>query len=51
MEGSPKEIFQHVEELQQFGLRPPIEFMAYNAFRKNGSEAFTIENFLLSPIL
>jgi energy-coupling factor transport system ATP-binding protein len=51
MEGPPVEIFKRTEALQQLGLRPPIEFVAYDEFRKSKSAAFPIEDFLLSPIL
>jgi energy-coupling factor transport system ATP-binding protein len=50
-DGSPPEIFQGVDELQQFGLQPPIEFIAYNEFRKNENAIAEIEDFLLMPIL
>jgi energy-coupling factor transport system ATP-binding protein len=51
MDGAPKEIFQHVEELQQLGLRPPIEFVVYNEFKKNNERTPPIEDFLLTPVL
>jgi len=51
MDGAPKEIFQHVEELQQLGLRSPIEFVVYNEFIKSKEKIPPIEDFLLSPIL
>jgi energy-coupling factor transport system ATP-binding protein len=51
MDGTPQEIFVRVEALQQFGLRPPVEFLAYDELRKTGKAAPPIEGFLLSPIL
>jgi len=51
MDGAPKEIFQHVEELQQLGLRSPLEFVVYNEFKKNKEEISPLETFLLSPPL
>jgi energy-coupling factor transport system ATP-binding protein len=51
MDGPPKETFLRVDELQQLGLRPPIEFIAYVEAVKNKSEAPPLEDFLLSPIL
>jgi len=50
-DGAPREIFRRVEELQQLGLRPPIEFVAYEEFRKNKNAVAPLEDFLLSPIL
>jgi len=51
MDGPPKEIFRRVDELRQLGLRPPIEFIAYEEARKNKNETPPLEDFLLSPIL
>ncbi len=51
MDGPPKEIFLRVDELQQIGLRPPIEFIAYVEAAKNKNEVLPLEDFLLSPIL
>jgi len=51
MDGPPKEIFRRVDELRQLGLRPPIEFIAYEEARKSKNEAPPLEDFLLSPIL
>jgi len=51
MDGAPKEIFLRIEELQQLGLRSPIEFVVYNEFRRNNNEVPRLEDFLLSPIL
>lgn len=51
LDGAPKEVFQHVEELQQLGLRSPLEFVAYNEFKKNKEEIPPLEGFLLKPIL
>jgi len=51
MDGAPKDIFLRVEELQQLGLRPPIEFVAYHEFKKDQEEISPLEDFLLSPIL
>ena len=51
MDGFSKEIFMRIDELQQLGLQPPIEFIAYKEFRKNQGEVRPIEDFLLSPIL
>jgi energy-coupling factor transport system ATP-binding protein len=51
MDDAPKEIFLRIEELQQLGLRAPIEFVAHNEFKKNRNAALPIEDFLLSPIL
>jgi energy-coupling factor transport system ATP-binding protein len=46
MDGPPLEIFLRVDELRQFGLQPPIEFLAHHEFPQN-----PIANFLLRPIL
>ncbi|MDZ7361430.1 MAG: ATP-binding cassette domain-containing protein [candidate division KSB1 bacterium] len=51
MDGPPREIFLRVDELQQLGLQPPIEFMAYTEAVKNKNDAPRLEDFLLSPIL
>jgi len=51
MEGLPVEIFLQVDELRQLGLRSPIEFIVYNEFKKYGSEAPRLEDFLLDPIV
>jgi len=51
MDGPPKDIFPRVEELQQLGLRPPVEFVAYHEFKKAHEEPPPLDSFLLSPIL
>lgn len=51
LDGPPQDIFLRVEELRQLGLRPPVEFVAYNEFKKLHEETPLLENFILSPIL
>jgi energy-coupling factor transport system ATP-binding protein len=46
MDGPPREIFLCVDELQQIGLQPPLEFLAHHEL-----PAHPIEDFLLMPIL
>lgn len=51
MDGKPKEIFLRVQELQEIGLQPPLEFRAYHELQEKKNEVPALEKFLLEPIL
>ena len=51
MDGAPTDLFQKEGELGKIGLHPPVEFQAYNYFKKNSDLLISVEDFMLSPIL
>jgi len=51
MDGPPLDLFQRVDEFQDVGLLPPIEFRAHRHLKSSGQFTPPIEELIVSPIL